>query len=112
MDMQITTVMDGLEAARRIPCPPGLNCPAPHAHHRHDGQCHEGDRERCLDTGMDDYLTKPISAEDLFDKVDRWTTPPPIEGQATLPQEIQPRRPACTSPADSGSPLDLAQELR
>ncbi|HEY6631970.1 MAG TPA: PAS domain-containing protein [Rhizobiaceae bacterium] len=33
----------------------------------------KGDRERCLEAGMDDYLSKPISPRALMDKVELWT---------------------------------------
>ncbi|HEX5125758.1 MAG TPA: response regulator [Rhodocyclaceae bacterium] len=33
----------------------------------------QGDRERCLDAGMDDYVSKPIQPADLFAAIDRVT---------------------------------------
>jgi CheY-like chemotaxis protein len=33
----------------------------------------DGDREMCLSSGMDDYITKPISPERLEEKIKRWT---------------------------------------
>ncbi len=73
MDVQMP-VLDGLEASRRIrlwerAAADRGRVPiiAMTAH------AMVGDRERCLDAGMDDYLTKPLRPESLFDALDRWT---------------------------------------
>jgi PAS domain S-box-containing protein len=35
-----------------------------------------GDRERCLNVGMDDYLCKPIRSKELINLLDKWLPPP------------------------------------
>ncbi len=41
-----------------------------------------GDRQRCLDAGMDDYLTKPVAREQLIRTLRRWL-PEPEDSVAT-----------------------------
>ena len=36
----------------------------------------KGDRERCLDAGMDDYICKPVNPRELYDMIEKWITKP------------------------------------
>lgn len=66
MDVQMPE-MDGLEAAKRI-------------RERGDGPkiiamtafALKGDMDRCLEAGMDDYISKPIQLEELTNKLIKW----------------------------------------
>lgn len=47
-----------------------------------------GDREECLNAGMNDYLTKPISAEDLESKTSQWLAARPHSKLHSSPAPI------------------------
>jgi two-component system, sensor histidine kinase and response regulator len=38
----------------------------------------KGDRERCIDAGMDDYITKPINREKVFKCLSQWLIQPQL----------------------------------
>lgn len=70
MDVQMPE-MDGFEATMRI-----RNSKMPYkdvpiiamtAH------ALKGDREKCLEVGMNDYISKPISADELFEVIQKWS---------------------------------------
>ena len=71
MDVRMP-VMDGHSATKQIR--------AAHSHVLHHGipiiamtaHALHGDREKCLESGMDDYITKPVSPVALADVLDRW----------------------------------------
>lgn len=82
MDCQMP-LLDGFEATRRI-----RMAERDTGAHRiviaMTANAAEGDRERCLQAGMDDYLPKPITRDMLADLLRRWLPPPVEEDAATL----------------------------
>ena len=67
MDCQMPT-MDGFEASRQIRM---LEHPQP-VIIAVTANALVGERERCLNAGMDDYLSKPFQAEQLVSVVKKW----------------------------------------
>jgi CheY-like chemotaxis protein/HPt (histidine-containing phosphotransfer) domain-containing protein len=112
MDVQMPE-MDGLEATARIRDPRSSVL-----HHRvpiiaMTAHAMQGDRDRCLEAGMDDYVTKPISPEALATALDRWLpleeAAPTVHGQAARAPAV--RAAAAPSPAaprpESGSQVPV-----
>jgi CheY-like chemotaxis protein len=62
-----------------------------------------GDRERCLQAGMDDYVSKPVKSEELAEILQQWTRPMITSPAAVDTAVSRPSRPA---PPRSPSALD------
>jgi signal transduction histidine kinase/CheY-like chemotaxis protein len=62
--------LDGFEAAKRIRQRPDAKGKIPII--AATAQAMQGDRERCLAAGMNDYLSKPIRRNDLEEALTRW----------------------------------------
>jgi len=69
MDMQMP-VMDGYEATRRIREKPEFSALPIIAM---TANAMTEDRERCINAGMNDFVTKPIDPDQLFSTLQKWT---------------------------------------
>ena len=62
----------------------------------------QGDRERCLQAGMDDYITKPIEVPGLVEALQKWLKP---KGGGSRPQAGSPAEKAVASPPKEEVPV-------
>ncbi len=71
MDVQMP-VMDGLEATRKIRSMEGSSGLSAVPIVAMTANVMLGDREVCLNAGMNDYIPKPVAAQDLAECLERW----------------------------------------
>jgi len=74
--------MDGLEATRKI-----VNAKQPNERPKIialTASALSGDKEKCIDAGMDDYITKPVRLEEVISSLKRWA--PVATAAASMPK--------------------------
>jgi CheY-like chemotaxis protein len=83
--------LDGLEATRRIRAMTQAAVAQPRIIAM-TANAMQGDREACLDAGMDDYVSKPIQVKELQSALERWGQQlRPIEPAAAVgPTAVEP----------------------
>jgi signal transduction histidine kinase/HPt (histidine-containing phosphotransfer) domain-containing protein len=109
--------MDGLEATRAIR--ERQKAGAPNFHSgivivAMTAQAMQGDREKCLAAGMDDYLAKPIRPKDVRAVIERWGSPltpaePPVAAPA--PEVTAPAPAAAEPPEEPPVEMDRLKDL-
>ena len=73
-------VMDGIEATRQIR-DREKNGTVHHTIIAMTANAMEGDRERCIIAGMDDYISKPVIKDALVKMLIKWTTQPSLSNE-------------------------------
>jgi len=75
----------------------------------------KGDREKCLQAGMDDYISKPIEPQELFHAIEKWTKSQDSEKDLspfTFHLSPQKNEVACSQYIEPVEPIDLESALR
>ena len=116
MDCQMPE-MDGYEATRilrereRLQCGSGGECSRLPVIAM-TAQAMESDREQCLRAGMDDYMSKPFTSEQLHVVLGKWL--PGNGDQKLLGNSVNPPDASSLAPGKEGSPIDFKtlNELR
>jgi PAS domain S-box-containing protein len=103
MDVQMPK-MDGLEATAHIRDPQSgvLNHRIPIV--AMTAHAMQGDRERCLKAGMNDYVTKPVSPQALADALTRWLPGDDAARPGSASAEPAAAAPAAAEPAPVRDP--------
>ena len=91
--------MDGYEASRKIRIAENTNASnRPKSAHTPripiiavTANAMQGDRERCLEAGMDDYISKPIKPDQLQEILDKWLPTQETETSTTQNEEVTER---------------------
>ena len=101
MDVQMPG-MDGLEATAAIRDREGqTGCHVPIV--AMTARAMKGDRERCLEAGMDAYVAKPLLAAELFETVERIAAPPGSAERVATDGESAGGVPSSPSPGPPGA---------
>ncbi|MCP3953740.1 MAG: response regulator [Desulfobacterales bacterium] len=107
MDIQMP-IMDGYEATRQIKQFTDVVIPPIIAMTAH---AMKGDREKCLDAGMDDYISKPIDSEKLLFVLSKWI-PEKSEAAVTAPVAAEKDLPESAAGSDGrDSEGSIAEDL-
>jgi len=78
-------IMDGWQATEKIRQRRGLNVSVPIV--AVTANAMKGDRDKCIQAGMDDYISKPVDRKKLYEIIAKWTM---VEAPAGAPDKPSP----------------------